>query len=100
LKLPDLVKQIEEACSAFSAAASAGAVMMEPLPAACRAEAWEEQTGIRRHPRQLRCCRKDPKSFKASAEVTGLGLGEAKALVEAAFPRPSRRAFQRGSRHD
>ncbi len=80
LEASELVKQIEEAFG-VSAAASAG-VMMAAAPAAA-AEAVEEQTEF-----DVILDSFDPaakiKVLKAVREVTGLGLGEAKALVEAA----------------
>ncbi len=83
LEASELVKQIEEAFG-VSAAASAGVVMAAPgATAAGGGEAAEEKTEF------------DVvlESFDASAKIkvlkevrnaTGLGLGEAKALVEAA----------------
>ena len=80
LEASELVKQIEEAFG-VSAAASAG-VMMAAAPAAA-AEAVEEQTEF-----DVILDGFDPaakiKVLKAVREATGLGLGEAKALVEAA----------------
>ena len=81
LEASELVKQIEEAFG-VSAAASAGVVMAAP-GAAAAAEPVEEQTEF-----DLILDSFDPaakiKVLKAVREVTGLGLGEAKALVEAA----------------
>lgn len=81
LEASELVKQIEEAFG-VSAAASAGVVMAAP-GAAAAAEPVEEQTEF-----DLILDSFDPASkikvLKAVREVTGLGLGEAKALVEAA----------------
>ncbi len=80
LEAAELVKQIEEAFG-VSAAASAGVVVA--APAAAAAEAVEEQTEF-----DVILDSFDPaakiKVLKAVREVTGLGLGEAKALVEAA----------------
>ena len=80
LEASELVKQIEEAFG-VSAAASAGVVMA--APAAASAEPVEEQTEF-----DVILESFDPaakiKVLKAVREVTGLGLGEAKALVEAA----------------
>jgi large subunit ribosomal protein L7/L12 len=80
LEASELVKQIEEAFG-VSAAASAGVVMA--APAAAAAEPVEEQTEF-----DVILDSFDPaakiKVLKAVREVTGLGLGEAKALVEAA----------------
>ena len=79
LEASELVKQIEEAFG-VSAAASAG-VVMAAAPAAV--EAVEEQTEF-----DVILESFDPASkikvLKAVREVTGLGLGEAKALVESA----------------
>jgi large subunit ribosomal protein L7/L12 len=79
LEASELVKQIEEAFG-VSAAASAG-VVMAAAPAAV--EAVEEQTEF-----DVSLESFDPASkikvLKAVREATGLGLGEAKALVEAA----------------
>ena len=80
LEASELVKQIEEAFG-VSAAASAG-VMMAAAPAAA-AEAVEEKTEF-----DVILDGFEPtakiKVLKAVREATGLGLGEAKALVEAA----------------
>jgi large subunit ribosomal protein L7/L12 len=81
LEASELVKQIEEAFG-VSAAASAGVVMAAPGGAAA-AEPVEEQTEF-----DVILDSFDPaakiKVLKAVREATGLGLGEAKALVEAA----------------
>ena len=80
LEASELVKQIEEAFG-VSAAASAG-VVMAAAPAAA-AEAAEEQTEFDVMLDSFDAAAKI-KVLKAVREVTGLGLGEAKALVEAA----------------
>ncbi|MCP9818896.1 50S ribosomal protein L7/L12 [Synechococcus sp. Cruz-9H2] len=80
LEASELVKQIEEAFG-VSAAASAG-VMMAAAPAAA-AEAAEEQTEFDVILDGFDAAAKI-KVLKAVREATGLGLGEAKALVEAA----------------
>ena len=80
LEASELVKQIEEAFG-VSAAASAGAVMMA-APAAA-AEAVEEKTEFDVILDGFDAAAKI-KVLKAVREATGLGLGEAKALVEAA----------------
>ena len=81
LEASELVKQIEEAFG-VSAAASAGVVMAAPAAGAA-AEPVEEQTEF-----DVILEGFDPaakiKVLKAVREATGLGLGEAKALVEAA----------------
>lgn len=80
LEASELVKQIEEAFG-VSAAASAGVVMA--APAAAAAEPVEEQTEFDVILESFDAAAKI-KVLKAVREVTGLGLGEAKALVEAA----------------
>lgn len=80
LEAAELVKQIEEAFG-VSAAASAGVVVA--APAAAAAEAVEEQTEFDVILDSFDAAAKI-KVLKAVREVTGLGLGEAKALVEAA----------------
>ncbi len=81
LEASELVKQIEEAFG-VSAAASAG-VVMAAAPAAAAAEAVEEQTEFDLILEGFDAASKI-KVLKAVREATGLGLGEAKALVEAA----------------
>ena len=80
LEASELVKQIEEAFG-VSAAASAG-VMMAAAPAAA-AEAVEEKTEFDVILDGFDATAKI-KVLKAVREATGLGLGEAKARVEAA----------------
>ena len=80
LEASELVKQIEEAFG-VSAAASAGAVMMA-APAAA-AEAVEEKTEFDVILDSFDAAAKI-KVLKAVREATGLGLAEAKALVESA----------------
>jgi len=80
LEASELVKQIEEAFG-VSAAASAG-VVMAAAPAAA-AEAVEEKTEFDVILDGFDAAAKI-KVLKAVREATGLGLGEAKALVEAA----------------
>ena len=91
LEASELVKQIEEAFG-VSAAASAG-VVMAAAPAAA-AEAVEEKTEF-----DVILDGFDPtakiKVLKAVREATGLGLGEAKALVEAA-PTPIKEGIPKG----
>ncbi|MEY4809118.1 MAG: hypothetical protein RLZZ206_3507 [Cyanobacteriota bacterium] len=81
LEASELVKQIEEAFG-VSAAASAGVVMAAP-GAAAAAEPVEEQTDFDVILDSFDAAAKI-KVLKAVREATGLGLGEAKALVEAA----------------
>ena len=80
LEASELVKQIEEAFG-VSAAASAG-VVMAAAPAAA-AEAVEEKTEFDVILESFDAASKI-KVLKAVREATGLGLGEAKTLVEAA----------------
>jgi large subunit ribosomal protein L7/L12 len=81
LEASELVKQIEEAFG-VSAAASAGVVMAAP-GAAAAAEPVEEQTEFDVILDSFDAAAKI-KVLKAVREAAGLGLGEAKALVEAA----------------
>jgi large subunit ribosomal protein L7/L12 len=81
LEASELVKQIEEAFG-VSAAASAGVVVAAAAPGAA-AEAVEEQTEFDVILDGFDAAAKI-KVLKAVREATGLGLGEAKALVEAA----------------
>jgi large subunit ribosomal protein L7/L12 len=81
LEASELVKQIEEAFG-VSAAASAGVVVAAAAPGAA-AEAVEEQTEFDVILESFDAASKI-KVLKAVREATGLGLGEAKALVEAA----------------
>ena len=81
LEASELVKQIEEAFG-VSAAASAGVVMAAPA-AGGAAEAAEEKTEFDVILDGFDDSAKI-KVLKAVREATGLGLGDAKALVEAA----------------
>jgi large subunit ribosomal protein L7/L12 len=80
LEASELVKQIEEAFG-VSAAATAGVVMA--APGAVAAEPVEEKTEFDVILDSFDAASKI-KVLKAVREATGLGLGEAKALVEAA----------------
>jgi large subunit ribosomal protein L7/L12 len=82
LEASELVKQIEEAFG-VSAAASAGVVMAAPAAGGGAAEAAEEKTEFDVVLDGFDAAAKI-KVLKAVREATGLGLGEAKALVEAA----------------
>ena len=81
LEASELVKQIAEAFG-VSAAASAGVVVAAAAPGAA-AEAVEEKTEFDVILESFDAAAKI-KVLKAVREATGLGLGEAKALVEAA----------------
>ena len=87
LEASELVKQIEEAFG-VSAAASAGVVMAAPGAAAGGGggEAAEERTEFDVILESFDAAAKI-KVLKAVRNATGLGLGDAKALVEAA-PKP------------
>ena len=87
LEASELVKQIEEAFG-VSAAASAGVVMAAPGAAAGGGggEPAEEQTEFDVILESFDAAAKI-KVLKAVRNATGLGLGDAKALVEAA-PKP------------
>jgi len=84
LEASELVKQIEEAFG-VSAAASAGVVMAAPgaAGAAAGGEAAEEKTEFDVVLESFEASAKI-KVLKAVREATGLGLGDAKAMVEAA----------------
>jgi len=84
LEASELVKQIEDAFG-VSAAASAGVVMAAPGTSAggSVAEAAEEQTEFDVVLESFEAASKI-KVLKAVREATGLGLGDAKAMVEAA----------------
>jgi len=83
LEAAELVKQIEDAFG-VSAAASAGVVMAAPGEAAgTEAQPVEEQTEFAVHLEGFEASAKI-KVLKAVREATGLGLAEAKALVEKA----------------
>ena len=84
LEASELVKQIEEAFG-VSAAASAGVVMAAPGAAAAAggSEAEEEKSEFDVVLEGFEASAKI-KVLKAVREATGLGLGDAKAMVEAA----------------
>ena len=84
LEASELVKQIEETFG-VSAAASAGVVMAAPGAAggAAGGEAAEEKTEFDVVLESFEASAKI-KVLKAVREATGLGLGDAKAMVEAA----------------
>ena len=81
LEASELVKQIEEAFG-VSAAASAGVVMAAPGAAGGGVDAAEEKTEFDVILESFDASAKI-KVLKAVREATGLGLGDAKALVEA-----------------
>lgn len=85
LEAADLVKQIEEAFG-VSAAAPAGGMMMMAGPGAAPAEEVEEQTEFTVVLDEVPADKKIA-VLKVVRSLTGLGLKEAKDLVEAA-PKP------------
>jgi large subunit ribosomal protein L7/L12 len=86
LEAAELVKQIEEAFGVSAAAPAGGMMMMAAPGAAAPAEAVEEKTEF---DAILESVPADKKIavLKTVREITGLGLKEAKDLVEAA-PKP------------
>ena len=82
LEASELVKQIEDAFG-VSAAASAGVVMAAPGAAGGGGGAAEEKTEFDVVLESFDAAAKI-KVLKAVREATGLGLGDAKAMVEAA----------------
>ena len=82
LEASELVKQIEDAFG-VSAAASAGVVMAAPGAAGGGGEAAEEKSEFDVILESFDAAAKI-KVLKAVRNATGLGLGDAKALVEAA----------------
>ena len=75
VELADLVKKIEEKYGVSAAAVSAGPV------AGAAAAAEEEPSTVTVHLTAVDASQKIP-TIKAVREITGLGLGEAKALCE------------------
>jgi large subunit ribosomal protein L7/L12 len=98
LEASELVKQIEEAFG-VSAAASAGVVMAAPGAAAGGdgGEAAEEKTEFDVILESFDASAKI-KVLKAVRNATGLGLGDAKALVEAA-PKPIKEGISKENHH-
>ena len=99
LEASELVKQIEEAFG-VSAAASAGVVMAAPGAAAGDGggEAAEEKTEFDVILESFDAAAKI-KVLKAVRNATGLGLGDAKALVEAA-PKPIKEGISKDEAED
>jgi large subunit ribosomal protein L7/L12 len=97
LEAAELVKQIEEAFG-VSAAAPVGGMMMAAPGVAAVAEAVEEQTEF---DVILESVPADKKIavLKIVREITGLGLKEAKDLVEAA-PKPVKEAIAKDAAED
>jgi len=97
LEAAELVKQIEEAFG-VSAAAPVGVAIAGPGPAAVAAEAVEEKTEF---DVILESVPADKKIavLKIVRELTGLGLKEAKDLVEAA-PKPVKEGIAKDAAED
>ncbi|BAZ85253.1 50S ribosomal protein L7/L12 [Dolichospermum compactum] len=97
LEASELVKQIEEAFG-VSAAATGGGMMMMAAPGAAPAEAVEEKTEF---DAILDSVPADKKIavLKIVREITGLGLKEAKDLVEAA-PKAVKEAVTKDAAED
>ena len=97
LEASELVKQIEEAFG-VSAAASAGAVMMAAPAAGGGGEAAEEKTEFDVVLEGFDAAAKI-KVLKAVREATGLGLADAKGLVEKA-PTPVKEGVAKAAAED
>ncbi|MBD2294721.1 50S ribosomal protein L7/L12 [Anabaena sphaerica FACHB-251] len=97
LEASELVKQIEEAFG-VSAAPAAGGMMMMAAPGAAAAEVVEEKTEF---DAILESVPADKKIavLKIVREITGLGLKEAKDLVEAA-PKPVKEGVAKDAAED
>ncbi|MBK1987998.1 50S ribosomal protein L7/L12 [Sphaerospermopsis aphanizomenoides BCCUSP55] len=97
LEASELVKQIEEAFGVSAAAPAGGMMMMAAAPAAA-AEAVEEKTEF---DAILEAVPADKKIavLKIVREITGLGLKEAKDLVEAA-PKPIKEGVAKDAAED
>jgi large subunit ribosomal protein L7/L12 len=98
LEASELVKQIEEAFGVSAAAPAGGMMMMAAPGAAAAAEPAEEQTEF---DVILESVPADKKIavLKIVREITGLGLKEAKDLVEAA-PKPVKEAIAKDAAED
>ncbi|QYX30916.1 50S ribosomal protein L7/L12 [Sphaerospermopsis torques-reginae] len=98
LEAAELVKQIEEAFGVSAAAPAGGMMMMAAPGAAAPAEAAEEKTEF---DAILESVPADKKIavLKIVREITGLGLKEAKDLVEAA-PKPIKEGVNKEAAED
>jgi large subunit ribosomal protein L7/L12 len=98
LEASELVKQIEEAFGVSAAAPAGGMMMMAAPGAAAPAEAVEEKTEF---DAILESVPADKKIavLKIVREITGLGLKEAKDLVEAA-PKPVKEGVNKEAAED
>jgi large subunit ribosomal protein L7/L12 len=98
LEASELVKQIEEAFGVSAAAPAGGMMMMAAPGAAAPAEAVEEKTEF---DAILEAVPADKKIavLKIVREITGLGLKEAKDLVEAA-PKPIKEGIAKDAAED
>ncbi len=98
LEAAELVKQIEDAFGVSAAAPAGGMMMMAAPGAAAPAEAAEEKTEF---DAILEAVPADKKIavLKIVREITGLGLKEAKDLVEAA-PKPIKEGVNKDAAED
>lgn len=98
LEASELVKQIEEAFGVSAAAPVGGMMMMAAPGAAAAAEPEEEQTEFTVVLEEVPADKKIA-ILKVVRELTGLGLKEAKDLVEAA-PKPVKESVPKGDAED
>jgi len=98
LEAADLVKQIEEAFGVSAAAPAGGMMMMAAPGAAAPAEEVEEQTEFNVILEEFPADKKIA-VLKVVRAITGLGLKEAKDLVEAA-PKPVKEAVAKAEAED
>jgi large subunit ribosomal protein L7/L12 len=98
LEASELVKQIEEAFGVSAAPAAGGMMMMAAPGAAAPAEAVEEQTEFDVILQEFPADKKIA-ILKIVRELTGLGLKEAKDLVEAA-PKAVKEAMTKDAAED
>jgi len=98
LEAADLVKQIEEAFGVSAAAPAGGMMMMAAPGAAAPVEEVEEQTEFNVILEEFPADKKIA-VLKVVRAITGLGLKEAKDLVEAA-PKPVKEAVAKAEAED
>jgi large subunit ribosomal protein L7/L12 len=98
LEAADLVKQIEETFGVSAAAPVGGMMMMAPGAGAAPAEAVEEKTEFDVILEEVPADKKIA-ILKVVRTLTGLGLKEAKDLVEAA-PKPVKEAIAKDAAED
>jgi large subunit ribosomal protein L7/L12 len=98
LEASELVKQIEEAFGVSAAAPAGGMMMMAPGGPAAPAEEVEEQTEFDVILTEVPADKKIA-VLKAVRELTGLGLKEAKDLVEST-PKPVKEGIAKAAAED